>query len=191
MSEQITEQIEESVRPKAPRGWYMAGSEPTHYESGVDASIAHSGSRCAFVQPAVENPEGFGTLMQCFATQKHLGKRVRMSLWIKTEEVTNWAAAWMRVDGEGRGKMLGFDNMCSRRILGTTDWKKHDIVLDVPTGSTNICFGIMLSGQGKLWIDDVNFEEVDDDVAVTDCPCMNREKRSEPRNLNFEEKETE
>jgi hypothetical protein len=143
------------------------------------------------MQPAIENPEGFGTLMQCFATQKHLGKRVRMSLWLKTEDVEKWAAAWMRVDGAGQGKMLAFDNMCSRRINGTTDWKKYDIVLDVPHGSTNICFGAMLSGPGKIWVDDISFEEVDDTVEVTDCPCMSREKRSEPRNLNFEEKEVD
>jgi hypothetical protein len=181
----------ELVPPTAPRGWYLAGSEPTHYESGVDTAIAHSGSRCAYLQPAVEYPEGFGTLMQCFATQKHLGKRVRMNLWLKTEDVERWAAAWMRVDGEGQGKMLAFDNMCSRRLNGTNDWKKFDIVLDVPLGSTNICFGAMLSGNGKIWVDDISFDEVDDDVEVTDCPCMNREKRSEPRNLNFEEKESE
>jgi len=176
------------TRPKIPRGWYMAGSEPTHYEAGIDSNIAHSGSRCAFVQPAVDEPQGFGTLMQCFATQKHLGKRLRMSLWIKTDSVRDWAAAWVRVDGEGRGKMLAFDNMCNRRISGTIDWKKYEIVLDIPIGSTNICFGVMLSGSGMLWVDDVQFDEVDQDTPVTDCPCMvDKEKRSEPRNLNFEE----
>ena len=183
-----SEQLE---KPKTPRGWYMAGSEPTHYEAGIDTAIAHSGSRCAFMQPAVEYPEGFGTLMQCFATQKYLGKRMRMSLWIKTENVEGWASAWLRVDGEGRGKMLAFDNMCNRRINGTTDWKKYEIVLDVPSSSTNVCFGTMLSGLGKIWMDDIAFDEVKDDVPVTDCPCMTKEKRSEPRNLNFEEKDNE
>jgi hypothetical protein len=169
----------------------MAGSEPTHYEAGVDSSIAHSGSRCGFMQPAIAAPEGFGTLMQCFSTQKYLGKRVRMSVWIKTEDVQEWASAWLRVDGEGQGQMRAFDNMCNRLIVGSSDWKKYDIVLDVPNASTNICFGVMLSGRGKLWVDDIVFDEVETDVAVTDCPCMSKEKRSEPRNLNFEEKDAE
>ena len=176
-----------STRKRPPRGWYMAGSEPADYEAGLDMTVAHSGTRSAFLQPAVKNPQGFGTLMQCFATRNLLGKRMRMRAWLKTENVQDWASAWLRVDGEGRGKMLSFDNMCKRRLKGTTDWTEYEIVVDVPPGSINLCFGFMLSGVGKIWADDLSFEEVSADIATTDCPCLNREKRAEPRNLNFEE----
>jgi hypothetical protein len=182
---------EPAAKAKTPRGWYMAGSEPTHYESGIDSSLAHSGSRCAYVHPAVDDPQGFGTMMQCFASHSFLGKRVKMSVWMKTEKVEDWAAAFLRVDSEGGGRMLSIDNMCNRQISGTTDWKKYEIVLDVSHGSSNICFGAMLSGKGKIWVDDVSFEPVGADVQVTDCPCLSKEKRSEPRNLNFEEKDTD
>ena len=40
----------------------------------------------------------------------------------------------MRVDG-GDGQILSFDNMHSRPIKGTKDWKQYQITLDVPDGA--------------------------------------------------------
>jgi len=124
--------------------------------------------------------------MQEFAPSKHLGKRLQMTMWTKTDDVDGFVAPWMRVDGAGgSGKPLCFDNMCERRVKGTTGWTKHQIVLDVPNDSVNIAFGVILSGKGKVWIDDIAFEEVGANVAATDCPCSRR-SRAVPRNLNFE-----
>jgi hypothetical protein len=45
----------------------------------------------------------------------------------------------MRVDKES--KHVAFDNMHDRPITGSSDWKKYDVVLDVPQDSTGISFG--------------------------------------------------
>ena len=59
---------------------------------------------------------------------------------------------------------------------------------DVPNESTKIGFGAILAGVGKLWLDDVAFDVVGNDVPVTDCPCSERRRPTcAPRNLNFEE----
>ncbi|MBS2008698.1 MAG: hypothetical protein JST01_16740 [Cyanobacteria bacterium SZAS TMP-1] len=57
------------------------------------------GTRSAYIKHAVEQPEEFGTLMQEMSPKNYLGKRLRMSAWLKTEQVQFWASLWMSVYG--------------------------------------------------------------------------------------------
>jgi hypothetical protein len=127
--------------------------------------------------------------MQQSSPEAYRQKRVRLKMWVKTEDVRGRVQPWMRVDGSGRqgyGPMLSFDNACQRPIEGTTDWQEFVIVLDVPQESTNIAYGILLAGEGKLWLDNLSFEEVGAEIATTDCQCQTGGRRK-PKNLNFEE----
>jgi hypothetical protein len=145
-----------------PEGWFAAGSHPKDYDMGKDSKTTHSGKASAYVHSNKESIGGFGTLMQMVQADKFLGQRVRMIGYIKAENVTGWAGMWMRVDGKAdKTKSLSFDNMQNRSITGTTDWKKCEIVLDVPAESSAIAFGVLLNGTGKVWFDDVSFEKVD------------------------------
>lgn len=167
----------------------MAGAQPKEFSAELDSSTSHSGTRSAHLFPN-ENLAGnssWGTLMQQMAPDNYLNQRVRMTLWIKAKSVKGWLAPWMRVDGDKKGDTLSFDNFCTRQIKGTTDWTRHEIVLDVPPSSTNIAFGVMLGGKGDAWIDDVSFEIVDKSVPVTDCPCSRNNRPTQGVNLNFEE----
>jgi hypothetical protein len=75
-------------------------------------------------------------LMQSVRAERYIGKKVRLSGLVKSQEVVSWAGLWMRVD---KGKdMVVFDNMQDRPIKGTTDWQRYDMVLDVPPDSTGI-----------------------------------------------------
>jgi hypothetical protein len=89
--------------------------------------------------------EGFGTLMQSISAGKYLGSRVRLSGFVKSEEVMDWAGLWMHED---RGNtMTSFDNMQNRPIQGTTG-----VALDVPKDATRIAFGILLEGADEVWL---------------------------------------
>src|SRR5262245_54877887 len=57
--------------------------------------------------------------------------------------------------------------MENRPIKGTTDWKKYGLVLDVPEESISINFGVLLSGGGQAWVDDLQLEVVSQDVLTT------------------------
>jgi hypothetical protein len=120
--------------------------------------------------------------MQAFGVKEYRGKRLQMTAHVKAEKVKKWAGLWMRVDGR-RGSTLSFDNMKSRPIKGTCNWTKHAIVLDVPDESTLISFGVLLDGQGRVWVDDFEFEVVTTEVPTTGESPYSRQ----PRNLDFEE----
>src|ERR1700722_17821285 len=65
-----------AAKHQLPPGWIMAGSHPNDYDVGIDTSVSHSGSRCAFVQHAISSPRGFGTLMQQSSPDSYLQKRM-------------------------------------------------------------------------------------------------------------------
>lgn len=182
-----TKTTKNTVRPKPPKGWFAAGLTPESYEMSIDRTEFHSGTQCAYLRscPNVKMHD-WGTLMQNMPPRNYLGKRIQMSFWVKTKDVEGWVQGWLRVDGKDDDQYLAFDNMCNRTIRGTNDWTKHTIVLDVPEESTNIAFGIMLGRKGCVWLDDVSFDAVSNDVPTTECSCSNCGKVT-PTNLDFEE----
>lgn len=147
-----------------PQGWYKNGSAPNDFDAGSQAGSRHAGDKNAFIR-ARQDTSGFGSLMQTINAQAYRGKRVRFSGWLKANEA-NKAGLWMRVDGSDR-KSASFDNMDDRPVAGTTDWKRYDIVLDVPSDASDIAFGFLLIGKGEVLADDFKIEEVGKDVPVT------------------------
>ena len=123
----------------------------------------------------------FGTLTQTFLADDYRGQRIRLRVQVKSRKVDQWAGMWLRVDtGE---KIVAFDNMQRRPIKGTTDWHEVAIVLDVPDDATMILMGLLIQGRGKVWMDKLVFETVEEDVPVTDQYV--RPTTRKPTNLNF------
>ena len=169
-----------------PTGWFIAGSNPKSYEMGTDKGAGQNGSNAATIKSIRRKIHGFGTLMQNCLPDNYLGKRVRMSGYVKTANVSDWAGLWFRIDQQGSNKSLGFDNMhdgkMDRSIKGTTDWTKYEIVLDVPSNSSNLAYGALLVGTGQIWFDNLKFEIVDNSVPKTG----EGNQKKEPINLDFE-----
>ena len=155
-----------ATKSAAPNGWITAGSHPDSYEMSLFTEFSHSGTRCARLRSTRQIIDGFGTLMQSVNAAGYRGKRIKLTAFIKSESVNDWAGLWMRVDA-GR-EFVSFDNMQNRAIRGDTDWTQYHVVLDVPEKSTNISFGVLLSGVGCLWLDDFELKVVGQEVPSTD-----------------------
>ncbi|MBP1611320.1 MAG: AraC/XylS family transcriptional regulator [Acidobacteria bacterium] len=144
--------------------WSILGS--SEYEIGKDKDVYHIKSPSCYIR-SMGWPEGYGMVVNQIKAKPFIGKRVRMSAYIKTERVTEWAGMTMRVDGKNPNDRLGFDNMHARPIRGTTEWQRYEIVLDVPQSAKTIIFGLLLAGPGKAWLDDYTFDVVGSDVSTT------------------------
>jgi len=147
-------------------GWFKAGSKPDSYEIGR-AMKQYNSKDVYYLKSTEKGIEGFGTIMTGVNPTGYFGKRVRMSGYLKTEDVGGYSSMWMRVDGPDANKMLAFDNMYDRPIKGTNDWQKYEIVLDVDSSARNIAYGVILSGTGNVWLSDIAFEVVSSDVTST------------------------
>jgi hypothetical protein len=151
--------------------WNLAGSHPQNYEIGKDENILYNEKPAYYLKSVREADKGFGTIMKYIQQgeylDKYLGKRVRLTGIIKSDNIDNHAGMWMRVDGPDPDKSLQFDNMGNRPITGTNDWTKYEIVLDIPENSTGIGYGVLISGSGQVWLGNLSIDVVGDDVPST------------------------
>lgn len=171
--------IEQIKQNKLPTGWYRAGDKITEYQMRIDTSGGQDKKKALTIKSIAPKIDGYGALGQSFLADKYLGKRIRMTGYMKSEDVKGSAGFWLRVDKESSKEDLSFDNMHDRAVKGTTDWKKYEIVLDVSKNAGNISFGGLLVGTGQIWFEKLNFEIVDKSVPLTGV------KKDEP-NLDFE-----
>ncbi len=168
--------------PTAIKGWFLTGSNPDIYEMKTDGRVFHTGMKSGLLTSKTEVADGFGTMMQSFSAESWIGKRMKVSCFLKTENVMK-CGMWCRVDNAS-GDVIQFENMDNRPITGTTGWNFYSIILDVPKESTSIHFGILLTGTGKVWADGFNFEEVD--LSVPSTNMLSKDSLPlEPVNLGF------
>ena len=63
---------------------------------------------------------------------------------------------------------IAYGNSLNEFIDGNADWTLCHVTLDIPVNSSNIDFGVALTGQGIVWVDDFRLEIVDKSVPSDD-----------------------
>ncbi len=169
-------------------GWIITGSMPKLYSVLMDQENNYNGGKSVVIKSKAEILEAgaFCTMFQQFKAAAYIGKRVRFSGYLKTEEVKEWGGIWMRMNST-TADILKIDNMQDRPIKETTDWTYYSIVLDVPENSAIINIGLLLNGTGKLWASGLSFEVVDKSVSTTDVDLSSGLPEN-PVNLTFDNK---
>ncbi len=115
----------------------------------VDSEIAQEGTNSISISSA-EAKNSFKAISFSFPANFD-GKKIKLTGYIKTENVAEHAGLWMRVDPK-----VAFDNMEDRPVSGTTDWKKYEVELKLnPSKAKQIVVGGLLIGSGKMWIDNL------------------------------------
>ena len=100
------------------------------------------------------------------------GKRIRITGWMKTSDVRNWAGVNMVVANMG-GYIFAFDGMYDRPVQGTTGWQQVEFVTDVPKEPCFISLSPTLYGTGEMWCDDFQIDVVPSDTPTTDDRTWN------------------
>jgi len=166
-----------------PRGWFLSGGARTDFRAQADTTEKLGGTASMRLEPRVEAPGGYGTLMTAIDATSYRGKRMRMTAHVRGQGVSGRADAWLRVQSAtspGDGPGLGGGG-CS--YSGDAAWSPCTIVFEVPEGSDQIQFGIGLGAKGTLWLDDVTLDEVPRDTPLNSIVHT----RSTPENLTFDE----
>ncbi|HEY2289704.1 MAG TPA: S41 family peptidase, partial [Thermoanaerobaculia bacterium] len=103
------------------------------------------------------SPPGFGTLVQAIAPGNLRGKRVRLRAEVRAEGV-GFAQLGLRVDRAG-GRPGFFDNMADRPIRDAA-WRTYEIEGDVAPDAERIVVLLVLTGGGKVWLDNVSIDPI-------------------------------
>ena len=168
---------------RIPKSWFITGDAPDHYDIGVDPTLTYQNRPCVTIK-AGPDPIYFAALAQQVKAEAYHGKRVQFSAVLRSENLENRAALFMRIGG-ANGKILAFDNMRNRFISSTNDWAHYAIVLDVAEDAEDIVFGFLSSLKGQSWMADVHLDVVEQTVPTTDL--LDEIAPYFPANLDFEE----
>ena len=126
-------------------GWFKWGS----FDLEI-SNEAHTGSKSGKITSNAS--DAFGSIAYKIPA-KYVGSTITLEGYMKTKDVAKgFAGLLLRVDGDGGS--LAFDNMQSREITGSNDWKKYSITLNYPNEAEFIFVAGILVGEGEAWFDD-------------------------------------
>jgi hypothetical protein len=134
-----------------PDKWLHWGSG---YQLKIDTVTKHSGRASILITPIGEKGPNstFGSAGYGIPAI-YDAKEVEVQAFMKLDNVTDGTIGLMiRVDGSSG--VLGFENMMSKNIQGTSDWASYSVKIPYPKNGKTIFIGAILSGKGKLWVDD-------------------------------------
>lgn len=142
-----------------PIGWFNSfgyvSSVSTEYAIRIVArSSDRSDGTCVMLGRDRAGPDEFGSLMQRFPGRFLAGRTVRLEGELRTENVDGWAGLWLRADADHQPNLF-FDNMARRPVVATSSWKQYRIEARMPAETDWINLGIVLSGSGALYADNL------------------------------------
>lgn len=146
---------------QAPAAWLLDGSDAERYRLRLDRDVARSGEASLRLEArGNRRTREWAVAVQMLDASVFRGKKVRLSGWLRTDDAGS-GHLWMRIDGiiEGEAALIAVDNMEKRFLEGTRDWTAREVVLEVPPESVTILFGVMITGDGAVWADDLEIEE--------------------------------
>ena len=89
-----------------------------------------------------------------------IGKRVRVTMWLKCQGVTAGSGPHLRVYGANFKRLADEGQRARRPLRGTMDWRKYEAITEVPEDADVIYPGVTMNGSGKIWVDEVKVEVV-------------------------------
>jgi hypothetical protein len=133
----------------APRGW-GGGPSGTLF---VDREVFRGGKASGRLERAASSANAFSTFTLGVPID-FVGKTIEYRGFLRTQDVGNFVSLWIREDGDAGS--LEFQSTQDLGVNGTTDWKEYTLRLPVHPDARTLIFGIVLSGSGKAWADDLS-----------------------------------
>jgi hypothetical protein len=139
-----------------PHGWFNSVGHVSFASDRYEVHTVRRGrGACLMFSCPQASPDEFGSLMQRFPAAFLAGSTVQLEGELRTESVSGWAGLWIRADGDETPNIV-FDNMHQRGPRGTEGWARHSLEVKLPRNTKWLNIGLVLSGPGTLWADDLH-----------------------------------
>jgi RNA polymerase sigma factor (sigma-70 family) len=134
------------------------------YSGSLDASVIRAGHATVCLRGDGDLPKGaFGAYMRRMYQPEmadFIGRRMRITAYIKSENVTLSAGLFATVSR--LGKMISrYGNRELPPVKGTLGWMRYSAEVNVLDEADCVEFGVVMHGPGKVWIDEVTVTPVD------------------------------
>jgi hypothetical protein len=135
---------------EVPDGWTANETKPHEYRVGIDHQIVRVGKSSLFLRSLAPNPTGQIIVYQRFDAKLYRGKRLRLTAFLRSEAARQQATLGLNA----------FNQVTKVAVSGTTSWKRHEMVADVPMSAEWVQFFVTLQGAGTVWVNDLNYEVI-------------------------------
>jgi C-terminal processing protease CtpA/Prc len=140
----------------------------------ADDTTVHGGKRSVRIERQADGAGQFSGINLAIPMD-FAGNAIELRGFVRTENVSDFAALWMREDGESRqAGPLAFDSMQRLHINGTTDWKQYSIFVPMQPDARQLYIGFLLAGAGKAWADGLQL--LVDGKPIWEAPKVERPK---------------
>jgi len=111
---------------------------------------------------------GWAQVLQEISAANYRGHRVMFRGVAKVEKMPAGALMYVRVDGPGTSEFASATTeKQSVKFSGTTDWRNFSLVVNVPKQAQDLLLGLAANGPGDLWVADMEFKVVDNNVPLS------------------------
>ncbi len=180
-------------------GWRFSGHSTCsikEYDAQIDEKTTYNNNKSVVMsvqqaEPSEMRGGGDAMLMhEGFLADSYRGQRMRMITHVKAQGVSsaffaiNIIGIELTPEQERTQAKTRIVLVPGRAFEGTHDWKRYELVFNVPDDATSIQVGCKMRGEGKVWIDGFQFERVDTSVPLTGTQQL-VPTLQHPRNLDF------
>ena len=167
-----------------PAAWKKGGNMAGSYSMELKPNEGMNKSNAIVLQSIGKDVWGSGAILQIISTNNYVGKRIKLSAFIKTENVKNYTNLILKLEND-RNESWNNTEKLNQEILtqlkGTFEYKKIEAYLNIYNQYENLIIGAELNGDGKIWLDEFNLE------IVGNAPEVTSEISKVPLNLEFED----
>lgn len=143
---------------QSPMGWRLLTSSPQWYQASRHLEGAKAGRGSGLLKGEQgASSSSYALLAQKISATDYRGRRVRLSAYVRMEDVRGRSGLWFRVDGP-QGDVLAFDNMRDRPLAGHREWSELTLELEVSPEAKELHYGLLLQGSGRAQIDELKLE---------------------------------
>jgi hypothetical protein len=167
-----------------PKAWTKSGTWAGSYTMEIKANEGLNESKAIVLESVGKDIYGSGAVIQTINARNYLGKRVKLSAFIRTENVKDFACLIL----SPQNKMddfwnNSFNNSEDKKtfLQGNHAFKKIESYLNVSDNAGNLVIGAMIKGEGKIWIDNINLE------IIENLPENPQALAKELQNIEFED----
>lgn len=134
--------------------WQVGGAG---YNVGLDTGAAAKGKQSLvfrYEKPALDGAYGF--VSSQLPIEKCRGKRVRLTGMLKVGEACQFLSLFIRAN---KGiDPTAYIRQPPRGPKVTQEFTSHSVELDIPMEADSLRFGVVMSGEGMGWADDLSIE---------------------------------
>ena len=167
-----------------PKAWTKSGTWAGSYTMEIKANEGINESKAIVLESVGKDIYGSGAVIQTINARNYLGKRVKLSAFIRTENVKDFACLILspqnKIDDFWNNS---FNNSEDKKtfLQGSHAFKKIESYLNVSDNAGNLVIGAMIKGEGKIWIDNINLE------IIENLPENPQALAKELQNIEFED----